>query len=156
MENYTGKGDWMIENIVEGLNVDRITSGYVIDHIKAGFGLTIYKHLKLDELNNSVALIQNVKSSKHGRKDIIKIQGLINIDMDMLGYIDPNITVIIVKDGEVQDKKFLSLPDILKGVVKCKNPRCITSTEAGLEQQFKLADRDKKVYRCVFCEQENK
>ncbi|MCL2702599.1 MAG: aspartate carbamoyltransferase regulatory subunit [Defluviitaleaceae bacterium] len=144
------------DNMLDGLNVDKITSGYVIDHIKAGYGMSIYKHLRLDELDCSIALIQNVKSSKYGRKDIIKIQGLIDIDMDMLGYIDPNITVITVKNHEVRGKQTLKLPVKLTDVVKCKNPRCITSNETSLSHEFRLTDRTKKVYRCVYCEQENK
>ena len=144
------------DNIFEGLNVDRITSGYVIDHIKAGYGMKIYKHLKLDELDCSVALMQNVRSSKHGRKDIIKIQGLIEIDLDVLGYIDPNITVITVKDQKIKSKQTLKLPDRLYGILTCKNPRCITGIETGLSHEFCLTDREKMVYRCVYCEQESR
>ena len=143
-------------NATDGISIDRITNGYVLDHIKAGYGMRIYKHLKLDTLDNSVALIQNVKSVKNKRKDIIKIQGLIDIDMNVLGYIDPGITVITVKDDNIKSKRKLQLPDTLTNVITCRNPRCITSIEAGLSHEFKLSDAGKKVYRCVYCEQESK
>jgi aspartate carbamoyltransferase regulatory subunit len=137
-----------------GLSVDRITSGYVIDHIKAGMGLSIYKHLKLDELESSVALIQNVYSNKREKKDMIKIQGLIDIDLDMLGFIDPDITVITVENKQIKGKQRVSPPPILKGVVKCKNPRCITRSEEGLEHKFIMTDSAAKIYKCMYCEQE--
>lgn len=138
------------------INVDSITNGYVIDHIKTGKGMMIYNHLKLGQLDCAVALILNVKSSKYGRKDIIKIEGLIDIDMDVLGYIDPNITVITVKNEKVTEKRQMTLPEKLVGVIKCKNPRCITSVETGLTHEFRLFDRDKKMYCCEYCEQESK
>ena len=137
--------------------VDKITNGYVIDHIKAGYGMTIYKQLKLDDLayhaDCSVALIQNVHSTKYGRKDMIKIQGSIHIDMNVLGYIDPHLTVITIENDSVQSKKKLSLPGKLTGVIACKNPRCITSIETGMEHEFVLSGTK---YRCVYCEQEFK
>ncbi|MCL2406295.1 MAG: aspartate carbamoyltransferase regulatory subunit [Defluviitaleaceae bacterium] len=133
--------------------VDKLENGFVIDHIAAGSGVRIYKHLKLDELKNGVALLQNVRSEKYGRKDLIKIEGNLTVDLDMLGYIDPNITVVVVRDGEVIDKKETKLPDKLVNIVNCKNPRCITSTEAELTQEFNLTDRANRVYRCTYCEQ---
>lgn len=138
------------------LNIDSITNGVVIDHIKAGKGMDIYNYLKLGQLDRSVAVIQNVRSSKYGKKDIIKIEGIIDIDMDALGYIDPNITIITVANDEVVDKKRLKLPEKLSNVIKCKNPRCITSIEQGLAHEFRLFDKDKKIYYCIYCEQEHK
>lgn len=138
------------------LNIDSITNGVVIDHIKAGKGMDIYNYLKLGQLDRSVAVIQNVRSSKYGKKDIIKIEGIIDIDMDALGYIDPNITIITVANDKVVDKKRLKLPEKLSNVIKCKNPRCITSIEQGLAHEFRLFDKDKKIYYCIYCEQEHK
>ena len=138
------------------LKIDKIMNGYVIDHIKAGYGMKVYKHLKLDELTESVALIQNVKSGKRGTKDMIKIQGLININLEVLGYIDPNITVNAVENGEVTSRVRLELPGRLTDVIKCRNPRCITSSESGLKQEFTLTDRARETYRCVYCEQEDR
>ena len=148
-----------------GLNIDKIKRGVVLDHIAAGRSMEIYKYLKLSKLDCSVAIIKNVKSRKMGKKDIIKIEDEIDINMDALGYIDPNITMIIVEDGEIKTKQKLSLPRTLSNVIICKNPRCITSTEQGLEHVFELAEggaacgaapKNGRVYRCRYCEQENK
>jgi len=139
-----------------GIFVDRILNGYVIDHIRAGWGITVYQLLGLDQLDCSIALMQNVKSSKFGRKDMIKIEGLIDIDMDALGYIDQNITLITVENERIYHKQALTLPQILRGVIECKNPRCITSIESSLTHEFRLVDSKQKVYRCVYCEQEGK
>ena len=136
------------------MNIDGITTGIVLDHIKGGRGMEIYRLLGLDKLNCTVAIIQNASSTKYGRKDIIKIDGEIDLDFDMLGYIDSNITVDIIKDCKLEKKLHVSCPDILTNVIRCKNPRCITSTEQGIDQQFKLVNREKKVYRCVYCDTE--
>ena len=132
--------------------IDPIKNGIVIDHIKAGKGKEIYDFLQLDELNCTVALIKNVPSKKTGKKDIIKIDEIINIDVDVLGYMTPEATVSIIKDGKICDKRKIELPEMLKNVIKCKNPRCITSVEQGIEHIFKLTDKENKVYRCIYCE----
>ncbi len=137
------------------LSIDKITRGVVIDHITAGRGMSIYHHLNLDHLDCSVAIIKNVKSRNMGKKDIIKIEDKIDLDMDVLGYIDPSITVNIVEDCEITAKMKLSLPATLKNVIKCKNPRCITSIEQGITHLFDLVNRDERVYRCRYCEQEH-
>ena len=134
------------------MNIDSIKRGIVLDHIKAGRSMDIYKHLHLDELECSVAIIKNVKSEAMGRKDIIKIDENITIDLDVLGYIDPGITVNVIDNGEIVEKKHLELPQKLVNVIRCKNPRCITSIEQELPQVFKLTDREKRVYRCMYCE----
>lgn len=138
------------------MNVDGITSGIVLDHIKAGKSMEIYRFLGLDRLDCCVAVIQNVKSSKYGKKDIIKIDSEIALDLDVLGYIDPNITINVIKNGELIEKRHLELPECLTNIVKCKNPRCITSTEHEVTHIFQLADKDKQLYRCIYCEAENK
>ena len=138
------------------MNIDGVSSGIVLDHIKAGKSMQIYELLKLEKLNNCVAVIQNADSSKYGKKDIIKIDQLIDLDLDVLGYIDSNITVNIVKDGKLYEKKRLELPETLTNVIKCKNPRCITSIEQEIVQKFKLVNKDKKVYRCAYCDAEHK
>ena len=138
------------------LNVGKIEEGFVLDHIKAGKSMQIYELLRLDKLDNCVAVIQNADSSKYGKKDIIKIDQLIDLDFDVLGYVDDNITVNIVKDGKLFEKKHLELPETLTGVIKCKNPRCITSIEQEIVHKFKLVDKEKQVYRCVYCDAENK
>lgn len=136
------------------LNVGRIEEGFVLDHIKAGKAMTIYHDLKLDKLDCCVAIIKNARSEKMGRKDIIKVECPIDtLDLDILGFIDHNITVNIIKDGEIVEKKKLSLPKEVHNVIKCKNPRCITSIEQELEQIFILADPKKEVYRCKYCEE---
>lgn len=136
------------------LNVDSLERGVVIDHIQAGKSMEIYKFLELDKLDCSVAIIQNARSKKCGKKDIIKIENEIDIDLDVLGFIDPNISVNIINHGTIIEKKKLSLPETITNVAKCKNPRCITSVEQELPHVFKLADRSKALYRCIYCEQE--
>lgn len=134
------------------MKVDSIINGIVIDHIKAGKSMEIYKYLHLDELDCAVAIIKNVKSDKMGKKDIIKIDSDFDVNLDLLGYIDPNATVSIIKDGTIVDKKHLDLPERIVNVVRCKNPRCITSVETELDQIFKLTDKESGVYRCAYCE----
>jgi len=134
------------------MNIDSIKNGYVLDHIKAGKALEIYKQLNLENLDCQVALITNAKSKKMGKKDIIKIDRLIDIDFDKLGFIDPNITVDIVKDEKLIEKKKIDLPEKIVNVAKCKNPRCITSIEKDLDQIFVLTDRENQIYRCHYCE----
>ena len=134
------------------MNIDAIRNGIVIDHIKAGMGMRLYDLLHLDKLDVSVAIIKNVSSRKMGKKDIIKIDDLIDIDLTVLGYIDPGITVNVVKDGQIVEKLHLSLPEEIVNVVRCKNPRCITSVESDLDHVFRLVDREKKLYRCIYCE----
>ena len=135
------------------LNIDSIQNGIVIDHIQAGKGMRIYELLELDKLDCCVALIKNARSSKMGRKDIIKIEGDIAINFDVLGFIDNNITVCTIKNGELVKKENIVLPRRIKNVVKCKNPRCITSTEENLDQIFVLCDEKAHRYRCLYCEQ---
>ena len=132
--------------------IDPIKNGIVIDHIKAGKGKEIYDFLQLGELSCPVALIKNVFSKKTGRKDIIKIDSAITLDLDVLGYIAPEVTVNVIKDGQTESKLKLSLPKTVKNVIKCKNPRCITSVEQGIVHTFKLVDKDNCTYRCVYCE----
>ncbi len=134
------------------MNIDSIKNGIVIDHITAGNGMRIYEFLKLDELECSVALIKNVYSQKSGKKDIIKIDCEYEIDTDVLGYVDPDITVNVIKDGEIVEKKRISLPERLTNVILCKNPRCITSTEQELPHVFKLTEESNRIYRCIYCE----
>ncbi|MBR2152514.1 MAG: aspartate carbamoyltransferase regulatory subunit [Clostridia bacterium] len=134
------------------MKVDSIINGIVIDHIKAGKSMEIYKYLHLDELDCAVAIIKNVKSDKMGKKDIIKIDSDFDVNLELLGYIDPNATVSIIKDGVIVDKKHLDLPEQIVNVVRCKNPRCITSVETELDQIFKLTDKESGVYRCAYCE----
>lgn len=138
------------------MNIDGVNTGIVLDHIKAGKSMEIYNYLRLDKLDCSVAVVQNVRSSKYGKKDIIKIDDEIELDFEMLGYIDSNITINRVKDGKLQKKEHLELPETLTDVIKCKNPRCITSTEQEITHVFKLADREKKIYRCAYCDVEHK
>ena len=134
------------------MNIDGVNNGIVLDHIKAGKSMMVYDYLKLDRLKCCVALIQNCQSKKMGLKDIVKIDELIDIDLDMLGYIDPDITVNYVKDGALIAKKHLALPETLTNIIKCHNPRCITSTEQELPHIFRLADREKRAYRCIYCD----
>ncbi|MBQ8147579.1 MAG: aspartate carbamoyltransferase regulatory subunit [Lachnospiraceae bacterium] len=138
------------------MNIDSITNGIVLDHITAGKSMQIYHDLNLDKLDCSVAIIKNVKSNKLGRKDIIKIDQDYSINLDVLGYIDPEITVSIIKDGETIEKKKVELPEKIVNILKCKNPRCITTTEQGIDHIFKLANREKRVYRCIYCEEDQK
>ena len=136
------------------LNVGKLTEGFVLDHIKAGRCMDIYRSLGLDKLDCCVAIIKNAKSKKMGKKDIIKIDGGLDlVDLDILGFIDHNITVNIIKNGEIVEKKELTLPKTVTNIIKCKNPRCITSIEQGLKQVFVLADEEKQVYRCKYCEE---
>lgn len=134
------------------MNVNGVHNGIVLDHIKAGTAMTIYNLLQLDKLNCCVAIIQNVDSKKYGRKDIIKIDTELDLDLDMLGYIDSNITVNIVRNDERVKKIKLSLPETLTNVIQCKNPRCITSVEQEIKHMFKLVNVDKKAYRCIYCD----
>lgn len=136
------------------MNIDSIQRGIVLDHIKAGRSMDIYRYLHLDALDCSVAIIKNVKSGEMGRKDIIKIDEDINIDLDVLGYIDPGITVNIIDEGRIVEKKHVELPQQLVNVVRCKNPRCITSDEPSLDHIFRLADTRRRVYRCIYCDAE--
>ena len=133
------------------MNIDSIRNGYVIDHIKAGTSMEIYHFLNLEKLNCSVAIIKNAMG-KSGKKDIIKIDELIDLDLDVLGYLDPGITVNKVRDGEIIEKSKLALPQELHGVISCKNPRCISSVEQELPQHFHLTDPENGVYRCVYCD----
>lgn len=136
------------------LNISGIHEGFVLDHIQAGMSLQIYHDLKLDKLDCSVAIIKNAKSNKMGKKDIIKIEGGLDlVDLDVLGFIDHNITVNIIKDGKIVEKKRLSLPKKITNVIKCKNPRCITSIEQELKHIFILTDEENQVYRCKYCEE---
>ncbi len=132
--------------------IDKIENGIVLDHIKAGNAMILYRYLRLDELDCCVAIIKNVKSRKMGRKDIIKIDSPIDVNLDVLGYFDENITVNIIRDGEKVAKEHLSLPERIVNIVKCKNPRCITSTEQELDQIFRLTDPERRVYRCAYCD----
>ena len=134
------------------MNIDSIKNGYVIDHIKAGNAMEIYSLLKLNELDCQVAIITNAKSKKTGRKDIIKIDRDIKIDLEKLGFIDPNVTVNIVKENVIVEKRKLTLPEKVVNVAKCQNPRCITSIEKMLNQVFNLTDKENQVYRCKYCE----
>lgn len=132
--------------------VDSINNGIVIDHITAGKALELYNLLGLDTHDCTVAIIKNVSSRKMGKKDIIKIDADISVNMDILGYVDPGVTVNIIKGGELVEKKNISLPEKLVNVITCKNPRCITSTEQELSHIFKLADEKNRIYRCAYCE----
>ena len=139
------------------LNVGKIEEGFVLDHIEAGKSLTIYHLLQLDKLDCTVAIIKNARSKKLGRKDIIKIEGGLDvIDLDVIGFIDPDITVNIIKDERIAEKKRLKLPKKLTNVIKCKNPRCITSIEQELPHVFLLSDEKTQTYRCMYCEEKYK
>lgn len=136
------------------LNVGKIEEGFVLDHIKAGKSLSIYHHLQLDKLDCTVAIIKNAKSQKMGAKDILKVECDIDkLNLDILGFIDHNITVNVIKDGKIVVKKDLVLPKEIKNVIKCKNPRCITSIEQELPHIFILTDEKKEIYRCKYCEE---
>ena len=134
--------------------IGKIKDGIVLDHITAGRGMEIYKILGLDKLDCTVAMIKNADSVKKGKKDIIKVGQIIDLNVDVLGYIDPGITVNIIQDGELVKREHLTLPERVRDIIKCKNPRCITSTEQELVQEFRLTDREKKIYRCIYCEHE--
>ena len=136
------------------LNVGRISEGFVLDHIQAGRSMDIYKYLHLDQLDCCVAIIKNAKSSKMGKKDIMKIECPIDfMDLDILGFIDHNITINIIKDEQIIEKKARHLPKKIKNVIRCKNPRCITSIEQELDHVFVLTDPEKEIYRCMYCEE---
>ncbi len=134
------------------MNIDSIVNGVVIDHITAGRGMKLYELLGLDDLKCSIAIIKNVSSNKMGKKDIIKIDADIPVDFDVIGYVDPDVTVNIIKDGKLIEKKTIAMPETLTNVIKCKNPRCITSVEQEIDHIFKLTDKENKVYRCMYCE----
>ena len=134
------------------MRIDSIKNGIVLDHIKAGKSMELYEVLGLSKLDCSVAIIKNVPSKKMGRKDILKIADKFDIDLDVLGYMDPDITVCIIEDGKIVEKRKLELPEKIVNVVKCKNPRCITSIEQEIDHVFKLADRENRIYRCQYCE----
>ena len=134
------------------LNVGTISEGFVLDHIQAGKSMDIYKYLHLDQLDCCVAIIKNARSNKMGKKDIIKIDADIEINLDVIGYVDSEATVNIIKDGKLSEKKTIGMPEILKNVIKCKNPRCITSVEQEIDHVFNLTDKEAGVYRCKYCE----
>ncbi len=134
------------------MNIDSIKNGIVIDHITAGKGMKLYKLLNLGELDCAVALINNVGSRKMGKKDIIKIDAEVTLNTEILGFVDPDVTVNIIKDGKTVEKKKIELPQKLTNVLTCKNPRCISTTEQELPQVFTLADKEKRIYRCLYCE----
>ena len=135
------------------MNIDSIKNGIVIDHITAGRGMKIYNLLHLDELDCSVAIIKNGNSGKMGKKDIIKIDADIELNMDILGYVDPGVTINIIRNGELVEKRRATLPEKLTGVLFCKNPRCITSIEQELPNIFVLSDEEEQTYRCLYCEE---
>ena len=137
------------------MNIDSIINGIVIDHIAAGRGMMLYKLLHLDRLDCSVAIIKNVHSNKMGKKDIIKVDAAIDLNTDVIGYVDPDATVNIIRDGKLVEKKAIELPERLVNVIRCKNPRCITSVE-DVDQVFTLCDEKAHRYRCIYCEQEYK
>lgn len=134
------------------MNIDSINNGIVIDHITKGRGMKLYELLNLDEIDASVAIIKNVTSKKLGKKDIIKVDADIDFNLDVIGYVDPGVTVNIIKGGVLVEKKTIAMPETLKNVIKCKNPRCITSVEQELDHIFKLTDKEENIYRCIYCE----
>ena len=136
--------------------IGQIKDGIVLDHITAGLGMTLYNFLGLDELDCQVALIKNAESVKMGRKDIIKIDRVIDINMDALGYLDPGVTVNIIKDGKLAKRQNIDIPEKIENVIKCKNPRCITTVEQELPHIFTLRDKENRVYRCLYCESKAK
>ena len=138
------------------MNIDSIQNGYVIDHIRAGRSMEIYRYLGLDALDCSVAIIKNAKSQNMGKKDIIKIDQEIPLDLNLLAYIDPGVTVNIIRNGELVEKKQPEMPERVVNVIKCKNPRCITQVEQDLDQIFVLTDKEQQVYRCFYCEAQSK
>ena len=134
------------------MNIDSIKNGIVIDHITAGKATELYSLLNLDSLDCTIVIGKNVTSRKMGKKDIIKIDADISLNTDILGYVDPGVTINVIKDGKICEKKTVSLPERLVNVIACKNPRCITSCEQELDQVFTLTDRDNRIYRCLYCE----
>lgn len=138
------------------MQIDKIENGIVIDHIKAGQGMELYKILGLDALDCQVALIKNAESKKMGKKDIIKVDRMIDVNLDAIGFVDPEITVNIIKNGVREKVEHIELPEKIVDIIKCKNPRCITTTEQELPHVFKLTDREHRVYRCMYCESKAK
>ena len=139
------------------LNISGLKEGFVLDHIQAGRSMYIYFKLGLDKLDCQVAIIKNARSSKMGRKDIIKIDGSLDlVNVDVLGYIDHRITINIIKDGKIVEKKDVKMPKKITNVIHCKNPRCITTVEPSLDQVFRLTDRARRIYRCIYCDAERK
>lgn len=138
------------------MKIDSIKNGIVIDHINAGSGMRLYRLLGLDSLDCTVAIMKNVTSRKMGRKDIIKVDADIPLNFDVIGYVDPQATVNIIKDGVLVEKRSIGMPEILTNVLKCENPRCITSVEQELDQVFRLTDKKNKIYRCIYCETKQK
>ncbi len=138
------------------MKIDSIMNGVVIDHISSGRGMMLYELLGLSKVDCSIALIKNVGSKKMGKKDIIKIDADIPVNFDVIGYVDPGATVNIIKDGVLVEKKTIQMPETLVNVIKCKNPRCISSCEQELQHVFKLTDKEKGVYRCIYCETQAK
>ncbi|MBQ5678129.1 MAG: aspartate carbamoyltransferase regulatory subunit [Clostridia bacterium] len=136
--------------------IGQIKDGIVLDHISAGLGMTLYNFLGLDKLDCQVALIKNADSVKMGKKDIIKIDRVIDINMDALGYLDPGVTVNIIKDGKLAKRQNIDIPERIENVIKCKNPRCITTVEQELPHIFTLRDKENRVYRCLYCESKAK
>ncbi len=134
------------------MNIDAIQNGLVIDHIPAGAGMELYKLLRLDALDCSVAIIKNAHSNKDGKKDIIKIDELIPVDLDLIGYLAPHAKINFIRDGILVEKRDATLPKTLTNVIKCKNPRCITGTEQELDHIFRLTDPEQRIYRCIYCE----
>ncbi|MBQ1900619.1 MAG: aspartate carbamoyltransferase regulatory subunit [Erysipelotrichaceae bacterium] len=134
------------------MNIDSIINGVVIDHISAGKAMKLYELLGLEKLDCSVAIIKNVHSNRMGKKDIIKIDADVPVDFDLIGYVDPDVTINIIRDEKLIEKKTITLPKKLTNVIFCKNPRCITSVERGLDHVFKLTDEKNKIYRCIYCE----
>lgn len=134
------------------LNIGGLNEGIVIDHIQAGGAMKIYEYLNLEKFDGQVAIIKNARSNKMEKKDIIKIEGPFDFDLNVLGVLDHKITINMIKDNKIVAKKKLSLPDTVTGIIKCKNPRCITSIEQELPHSFKLTDRENRIYRCIYCE----
>lgn len=134
------------------MNIDAIQNGIVIDHIPAGCGMKLYDMLHLDRLDCAVAIIKNAHSNKDGKKDIIKIDGEIDLNLDLIGYFAPNAKINIIRDGKLLEKRAATLPQVLTNVIQCKNPRCITTVEQELDQVFRLDDPEQRVYRCIYCE----
>ena len=135
------------------LAIGGLSEGVVIDHIKAGGAMEIYNYLGLEKLDCSVAIIKNAKSNKMGKKDIIEIEGPITVNLDILGVLDGNITINIISDNKITEKRTLELPEMVTNIIKCRNPRCITSVEQDLPHRFKLTDKENRIYRCLYCEQ---
>ena len=138
------------------LNIGRLAEGVVIDHIKAGGATQIYNYLQMDKWDTQIAIIKNATSKKMGRKDILKFEGPANVDLDMLGVLDPNITFNIIKNDKIVEKRHVRMPEMVENIIKCHNPRCITSIEQELPHKFKLTDPEKKIYRCVYCDMKYK